>query len=188
MGLGSVFQKIADSNASGSGHNFKPGGYELIVKKMFIHEGFNGLFFISEHLIDKSWPVDPNDSPRASGTSVSFCSTLGNPKAKGSDFAEVKRYVLALLGYDENQVTNEQFAATMEELVGKEPRKDAKGNVIPAGEKVQAMRGKRIKTECWTKPQKGDPTKGFTRHAWEHVHQKPEDIAAARMALDKTGA
>lgn len=169
--MNSFFKKIAESKASGSGKNFVPGGYDLVVRKMFLHEGHGGTMFITNFKILKSWET-ADGKPHAAGGDVDFVVNLSNVNAQGSQFANVKRFILALFGYSEDEVSQDDFIKTLEELCGE------------AGEKAQPMRGARITAEVWNKPQKKDPTKSFTNHRWTHVPMSAADLEASRKVLD----
>lgn len=173
--MNSFFEKIAKSQASGSGKNFIPGCYdELQLKKMFLHEGHSGTMFIVNFKVLAS-SENSDGKPHAAGSNVDFIVNLSNVKAQGAQFSNVKRFVLALLGFEEDEVTQDDFVKSLHELVG------------PEGTKAQMMRGARIKCEVWTKPQKNDPNKSFTNHRWTHIAQTEADIAAGRKSLDGAG-
>jgi hypothetical protein len=150
----------------------------LTHKELKFHDGHGGQMFIAKHRIDASKKTEDKD-PLPAGGEVDFVVNLSNQKAQGSQYSNVKRYILALLGYEEDDVTNEDFSATMEELLGEE------------GVKAQPMRGKKINTEAWNKLKKSSKDKAvhsasdyFTNHRWTHVPQTNEEIAAGRAALD----
>jgi hypothetical protein len=178
MSKKSIFKKIADAKAAGAGRPFDPGKYKLTLQKLFIHEGFKGSTFIAELLIRESSSTGEVNRagkvevPLQAGVTGSFAVNLDNPNAKGSQFANVKRFILALLGEDEDVVTNEDFMESLENLCGEE------------GEKAQPLRGAAIELETFKKPKQSNPNEDFTHHRWTHVPMTEDELAAARAGLD----
>jgi hypothetical protein len=182
MSMKNIFKKIAESKATGTGQRFNPAGYELVVGKLWINEGFKGATFICEMVVRKSTSTGAVDRltgkpeiPLGEGSIGSFAVNLDNPKAKGSQYSNVKRFILGLIGADEAEVTNDQFIETLEELCGDKAVKD------------QPMRGKRVDLATFKTPKVGNPAEDFTNHQWSYVEQTEADIAAERAKLDQAG-
>lgn len=172
-----IFKKIAESKAAGAGRPFDPGKYKLTLQKLFIHEGFKGSTFIAELLVRESQSTGEVNRagkveiPLKEGVTGSFAVNLDNPNAKGSQYSNVKRFTLALLGEDEDAVTNEKFIELLEELAGE------------AGEKSQPLRGAHIELETFKKPKQSNANEDFTHHRWTHVPMTEAELKASRASL-----
>lgn len=181
MSKKSIFKKIAEAKAAGTGRPFNPAKYQLAVSKLWINEGFKGSTFICELMTlaaESTGAVDrltgKDEVPVPVGAIGSFAVNLDNANAKGSQFSNVKRFLLALLGEDEDAVTNEKFMELLEQLCGEE------------GEKAQPLRGHRIDLETFKKPKQSKPEEDFTHHRWTHVPMTGDELKAARAAMDKS--
>ncbi len=175
-----IFKKIAESKSNGTGRPLEPARYgKLAVSKCFIHEGFKGASFIAEFIVREMTPTGEIDRktgkpclPVEVGSMASFVVNLDNPNAKGAQFSNVKRFILALFGKEESEVSNEEFMDTLEDLCGE-------GTL-----ETQPVRGRLISCETFKKPKASKPEEDFTHHRWSHVSQTDEEILAERKALD----
>lgn len=183
-------EDLARARATGTGKYFTPGRYELVLTDLRVKRERSGRMFIAEHKILRSEATGELDRqgkpyiPPAAGSSVTFIVNLDNRNADGSQYSNVKRYLLHLLGGDEDATSDADFIALCKGLgigEGANPTEEAE---IRAAEKAQPMRGKFINTECWNKAQKKDPTKDYTNHKWQHVPQSAESVSAERAKLD----
>lgn len=162
-----ILRKIAEAKASGGGNITKDGKYTFAVNAMMIEAKFNGTMFIVEHYVKSAEAVEPDVEPNKPGT---ICSIVYNLDKNVSAPGNTKAYVLALFGYKEDEVTQDEFVATLGELCG------------PA----QPARGMLIRTETFRKPIQKGPNAGkpFTGHRWQHVEQTEDQIATERKYLD----
>jgi hypothetical protein len=183
MSKKSIFKKIVEAKANGTGRPFESGKYRLTLQKLFIHEGFKGSTFIAELLVRGSQATGEvnrhsgkPEIPVPAGTIGSFAVGLDNPNAKGAQFSNVKRFLLALLGENEDEVTNEKFLEMLEELCGDE------------GEKAQPLKGAYIDLETFKKPKQSNQNEDFTHHRWTHVPMDEAALSASRAALEKAAS
>jgi hypothetical protein len=180
MALKDMLKKVAGAAASGTGRPFEPGKYRLMLEKLFCLEGHKGTTFISEFRVLDSLSTGEVDRktgrpcmPVAAGSLGSFVVNLSNQNAQGAQFANVKRFILALLNADEGAVSEEDFLETLQDLCG------------PEGDAAQPRRGQIIELETFKKPKVRKPEEDFTHHRWTYVPQTDEQIAAQRAELDK---
>lgn len=168
----SLMARIAKAKTFAGGNIIKDGKYTFTVLRLFINNGHKGNCFIAEMRVDSAEQVNPKVVPNPVGSTASYVLNLDkNESAPGN----CKAYVLALLGAKEEEVSTDELAATIEELVD---------------EKTNPARGMRIKDETFSKIiQKGaNAGKDFTGHRWEYVPQTAEQIAKQRAELDAAEA
>lgn len=146
---------------------------------MWLKKGHKGLMFKTEFLVNASRDTEKDPKTGAVtpcnkvGTTCAEIQNLDSTTAQGSQFSNVKALILALLGFDEKEVTNDDFTKTLEELLG------------PAGEKAQPLRGIRVKCEAFWKEKRTKPGEFIVKKKWTHVGgQTEQSIAARRAELD----
>jgi hypothetical protein len=174
MSFDDIAKRISEAKTFEGGQYFTPGGYECVLTKMQVKDGYKGITFIAEHKILKSWVTEKDDKgadiqPSPAGSERSLVVSLSNPKTRDVAEGNVKAYILALLGFNADQVTPADFAKVFAELCGKE------------GFAAQPMRGKLVNTTAYTHQTKaGDD---IVVNRWKHVPQTAESIAEMRKAL-----
>ena len=181
MGINAqIAARIAGSKPSQSGNILRAGKYLLeILKIIYMSQGngvgqsFGGEMFIVEMQILEAVSTGElnrqNDPivPNAVGSVASYVINL--TKMKNGD-GDIKAFLMALL--------NEPAESITAEVIGS------------ACSDEQPFQYLKIRDEAWNKPQKGDPTKDFTRHRWESVIPTDVDlkIIAERKQTEKKQA
>jgi len=218
----SIFSQIAKAKASAGGTHIRDGAYEMTVKRLLIEKGFKGWAFKGEFLVDKATKVGTVDKdgnptnvePNAVGSS---CSMVCNFDKNESSWGNVKQFILALLGFEESQVADAEFAEAVEALVNidpkrvefkkqinpatggplvndgqfvytNEPERDEAGNAVLMA--VQPARGMKVKCDTYQRITKNGPNAGKigTYPKFARMEQNSEEIAARRQQLDSSGA
>lgn len=171
-----IFRKIGKAKASAGGNFIKDGDYLFAVRNVIVKDSDagSGIFFIVELdvLESKDDPnaVDNGVAVKANpvGSQASFVTEL---TANKSGAGNAKAFILGLLGYAEDEVTDEEVAQTLEDFTGK--GQPARGMLV----RDTTFR-KKIKTGA-------NAGKPFTTHKWQNVPQSDEEIAARRDGMDK---
>lgn len=176
MGFLKDLAQAASAAKSISGGNFiKAGRYTYIIKRCFVKNGHKGQCIIAELLVDKSERTLEIVAPNSVGATVSF---ILNRKTNESADGLLKAFILAVFGYEESEIDEEDMEKAIESMFG-----DA-----------NCTRGMLIENDTFEGViQKGkNAGMPITKNKWIHVAgQKPEDIKARRNKLDgidaKTG-
>jgi hypothetical protein len=179
-----LFKKIAGSQANNKSDNFRDGRGVAEIDELKYENLNDGATFIARVKILSSEPKDEFElakfepgkphqyvEPRIKAATNPPGSKLGwvqkTDKFKSAP-GNVKAFVLALLGFDEAEVSEDEFAETLEELVGKD--QPAKGMLISFDTYRQMTR---------TGANAGSIN---TYVSWAHVKQTEEEIKARRAA------
>lgn len=146
--MGNPFAGMNNTSTSKSGQYLKDGHYELDVTKCVYLDTDRNRAFIAEMRV-----TETNNDSCGVGAERSWYQGVND-----SFRAEVKGFCYALLGYDESNPEDEKF---LRENV------DAQSEAImnKALEFQWPTKAKRkVAVDVFTKPQKKDPTKVFTKH------------------------
>lgn len=195
-----LFGRISSAKSYQRGTRLEAGEYpSLTLVKLSIKEGQKGKkdseYGLAEFIVNESVATaeNPNPAPKGSKREVPF-----NFKDEwGYGLGRLKSFVMALLGISAvvpkalvtgDAVSEEDFDATLEDLMGKEKRTDGK----PSGHESQPMRGKSIagsggfawKDGVQQKTKKGEP---IVNYSWSFIAQDGDGVAAERKKLDAAG-
>jgi hypothetical protein len=156
-------KKVAEASANKSGTPLVDGNYLLTVVNLIVHDGYKGTSFIAEMVVDESSTAREGIRPNAPGTRASYVVNLTkNEMGPGN----AKSYILALLGKEESEISDEDFIEALQGLVTPD----------------QPARGPQLRDSTFFKNTKdGRP---FTGHNWSYVDQTEEEVAARRAEID----
>lgn len=175
-----LFLKIGGSSASLKEDVFRDGKGIVEIRELLCKRFFQGNTFVARSRVVNSAskgdlnPVDKTPVvPNAPGSSVGWPQMLDkHASAPGN----VKGFVLALIGFAENQVTTAQFAEALARLISKE----------------QPGRGMLIGYETYQQATRSGANIGKINTYVRWTHVKPSEgndkdsIAKRRAELDKT--
>jgi hypothetical protein len=169
-----ALEKIAGSKLSGGGNHVRDGEYLFTVKKLFGKQGHKGQSVVLELLVESAKGVgekNPDGSsvePNAVGT---HCSTTWNITKHDAAAGNVKSFVLAILGLQENQMTEAKYLEILAKVTD-----DA----------TNPLRGMRVRGVTYRTTIKSGPNanKPFVGMNWEKVTQAKEEVRARRAQLD----
>ena len=181
MGINAaIAQRIASSKMSSSGVNIRPGNYLFELQKLiYMPQGngqgqsFSGEMYIVELKVLESsstGELDRNGKPivpNAPGTMASYVINLTKMLNGGGD---IKAFLCGVLGEEESAITEDVIVSSVSD--------------------AQPFQYLRVKDQAWSKAQKGNPAKDFTRHRWEPVAMSDQDLLAIsqRREADKKAA
>jgi hypothetical protein len=169
-------EEAADADAAGKGNYFTDGEYRsLIVDKLKLHSGAEGVSFIMETLVEKAASVNEIDTH---GQSVS-CSPVGsrasvayNKTKHKAALPNIKMVAMAIAGVTEHDIARDQAAENARAQAANErPRKLfaewilKATNEDPARGKVNPYRGVRISGSSYRQKRKVQP-EGTPRKDW----------------------
>ena len=178
--MDALFAKIGASNASLKEDVFRDGRGVVEIRELLCKRFFKGNTFVARTKVvsstskgDKNPATGQAVEPNSPGSSVGWPQMLDqHASAPGN----VKAFVLALLGFREDQVTSPQFAEALEKLIGKE----------------QPGRGMLIGYETYQQATRTGTNAGRVNTYVRWTHISPENgnsaelIKARRAELDKT--
>lgn len=162
-----LLAKIAGAKASQGGNIIRDGKYDLVVTSLKVEPGEGGVFWKPEFIVRKCEAVQDDVKPNAVGTTChAICNFTTNKSAAGN----AKALVLAILGFTEDQVSNEEFSKALAEAVS-----DA-----------QPLRGMLVRAETYRrKIEKGKHSGEMGVYPkWIHIPMTPDEITASRKMLD----
>jgi hypothetical protein len=174
-----LFKKIANANASLKEDVFRDGKGVVVVRELICKSFFQGPTFVARTLVKESASKGDKNAqgqlvePNAPGSRVGWPQML---QKHASAPGNVKSFTLALLGYQEAQVSSDQFAEAFQRLVSKE----------------QPARGMLIGYETYQQATRSGPNAGKvnTYVKWIHIPptagNSPDEIAKRRAELDKS--
>lgn len=172
----SVYEKIASSKSTGGGNLIRDGRYRFVVKSLILDSKNSGDCFIAEFEVVESEKIFEDVEPNKPTSTCSYVVNLDGA-GKLSAPGNIKAFILALLGEDEDSVSEKELADITEELTSEN----------------QPARGMLIADETWRKfsrsgknanpDSKGRPPMVMNR--WSHVPQTKEEVAERRKHLDK---
>ncbi len=175
-----LFKRVGQAVSSGKGENFRDGKGVVVIRELICKKMNDGPTFVAATKVVSSaskGDVDPATKaavePNGVGSTPSWPQKLEKHK---SALGATKGFILALLGFADNQVTPDQFAEALGKLISKE--QPGRGMLIGYETYQQAIRsGANIgKVNTYVK--------------WIHVPvtggNDPKEIADRRAALDKT--
>lgn len=167
--LQAALKKIAQSKAAGGGNYILDGRYVFAVKNVILKEGHKGVSFITEFIVMEAQPAayevagkTPPHNPV--GSECSFIANMSKDSGPGN----IKAFVLALLGAKEEDVSAEDFEATLGDLIGKD--NPARGKIIG----------------CTTFRKTTQQGKDITLPNWSTLENADEDVAARRALIDQS--
>lgn len=170
-----VLEKIAKARASAGGNYIRDGKYRFLVHRLLLEDKFSGTCFIAELEVVSAEAQFPDITPNQPGTMASYAVNLdGNGKQSAP--GNIKAFVLALLGFEENEVSDGDVAEALDGLTS-----DA-----------QPGRGMYIDTETWRKQARSGKNaeldeKGrgkLLMNSWAHVEQTEAEVAERRKQID----
>lgn len=172
-----VFQKIANSRASGGGNYIRQGKGRLIVKSLTLPTLYGGDTFIAEFMVKNSESIPGATDNKTgkpefanpSGTTVSYVQQLDKFESAPGN---VKGFILKLDGSDDDG----DFAGLLKTYVNEDPKAGA----------VNPAKGFEIDYETFLGSVKKGANAGkpITLVRWSHVDVTPEQVAANIAALD----
>jgi hypothetical protein len=170
-----ALRKIAQSKASGGGNYVRDGEYLFLIRKMFGIKAYKGNTIILELTVVESKPsgeLDANGQPIAPNPPGSHASLVWKID-EHPDVApkNVKGAVLGILGYTEDQMTEDQYEALLDKVLD---------------EKVNPLRGMYVRASTYVRfSKKGNR---LVLPNWEKVTQTKEEVKARRAQLDGSDA
>lgn len=188
-----LFQKIGAAQANNKGENFRAGKGRVVIEEIIADKMNEGNTVVvkckvlsSSNKGDRARKHPKEDvpsgdliEPNAVGSHPSWPQLIDKHKSAAGN---VKTFVLQLLGFNEKDVTSQQFAETMAELSDKSDNKTRQR---------QPGRGFVIDYETYDQKVKSGATAGEWRTyvRWIHVGKdagnSKEEIATRRAELDK---
>ena len=168
-----IYDEIAKSKTSGGGNSIRDGVYLLSVKSFKLDEKYSGLIAITEFEVIESAPMEQDVDPNPVGSSCDWVLNLsggkGGAKAASAAKSNLKALVLALGGFAEGDVTDEEVAEMVEDFA-----------------ENGAMVGMKIRDETYRKTIQSGAREGqqMTCHKWIHVPQTKEEIEAEKARLN----
>lgn len=164
-----ILEAIAKSKASKGGNFIRAGKYLFEIQNVSAEKCFGGDMFIVEFVVLEAVKTGEKDragkeiEPNPVGSSCSYVVNLGKVAGPGN----AKSFAMALFDEPEEAITVE----ALEELCAPASF-DKDGN--PVG---QPCRFLQLRDEAFNRAQRGDASKDFTKHRWEHVAPTPEFLA-----------
>jgi hypothetical protein len=132
-----IFKKVAKAKATAGGNYIRDGKGRLILDKMKVdYSDTNGHVFIAEFVVESSTKVPVTSlktgekldiEPNPPGSTCSIVHKLDKQLAAAGN---MKAFVLTLLGYDESQVSDTEFAETLEESCPEQGETPLRGMAI----------------------------------------------------------
>jgi len=178
--MNELFDKIAKSNASLKEDVFRDGKGVVLIRELICKKFFKGNTFVARTKIlsssskgDKDPKTGAAIEPNGPGSCVGWPQLIDQ---HASAAGNVKAHTLALLGFNEGQVTSEQFAEAFGRLISKE----------------QPARGMLIGYETYQQATRTGVNAGRvnTYVRWIHVPpsagNSPAEIKSRREELDKS--
>lgn len=168
-----ILEAIAKSKANKGGNHIRPGRYLFEVQEVTAQKCFGGNMFIVELLVLEAQKTGEKDrkgneyEPNAVGSTCSLVVNLDQVSGPGN----AKAFAMAVFDEPEEGITVE----ALEELCSPKGF-DKEGQ--PTG---QPCRFLQIRDEAFVVPQRGDPSKDFTKHRWEHVAPTAEFLAEVKQ-------
>ena len=170
----SIFAKIAAAKASSKGDYIKGGrGQAVVLMCQGKETGANSVptfiaevkILTSEQKLDQMFEGKQTQAP-ATGSVYGWVQQFDKKPAEGA----TKAFILKLLGFQESEVTGDEFIQTMEQLVGS----------------AQPARGMLINFDTYEHTTKDKRKMMLVR--WDHVVEgnDKDSIAKRRAELDKT--
>ena len=183
-----LLMKIATAQATANRRpNIRDGEYLFEVRQLLSEQKRKGHCFIIELGVIEAKPsADPHRPGIEPNPVGSICGNVVNLDTNDSAPRNVKRFVLGLLGFDEETMTHEdgspmtadekvaEVMATYADLVA--PNQPARGMLV---------RGITFHSIIKTGPNAGKPFVGCN---WEYVPDQTDDMIAARRKLIDSGA
>ena len=178
--MNELFDKIANSHASLKEDVFRDGKGVVLIRELICKRFFKGNTFVARTKVVSSaskGDKNPKDGTPIEPNGPNSC--VGWPQLldqHASAPGNVKAFTLALLGFQEANVTSAQFAEAFERLIGKD----------------QPSRGMLIGYETYQQATRTGQNAGRvnTYVRWVHVPpsagNSPDEIKARRAELDKT--
>lgn len=169
-----LLAKIANAKSTGGGVYMKPGQYILEVENVLLEEKYGGTMVICEFLVREAIDSGERDSSNGQvieankvGTRCSVVDNISKPGAAGDAAAgNVKAFACALFGEDVNNVSPQDFIASLEAITAKD----------------QPARGMLIGCSAFTKPKKTKPGEFLVAKRWTTIENADADVAARRAA------
>lgn len=119
-------KKIANAKVSGAGNRITDGDYVLMVKQIICEQKYKGTFYIPEFEVVESAKTHPTVEPNVKGSDCSCAFDIEAAGAKGEAArSNAKQFVCALLGLDEEKVSEADFIAKAGEYAGGKGTPDA---------------------------------------------------------------
>lgn len=164
-----ILNQIAGANATAGGNFIRDGEYLYTIKSTIIQKGHTGVCWIAELRVDEARQTEKDVEPNPVGSIVSMiCNFTKHVAAPGN----AKAYVLAAVGNKENEVTQEQMAAMLQQ-------------VVSSG---QPLCGVQIRNSTYRKMTRDNKTR-LTLNRFEHVpNQSAQDIAGRRREIEEGAA
>lgn len=161
-----ILNQIAGANATAGGNFIRDGAYLYTIKSTIIQKGHTGVCWIAELRVDEAKQTEKDVEPNPVGSIVSMiCNFTKHVAAPGN----AKAYVLAAVGNKENEVTQEQMAAMLQQ-------------VVSSG---QPLCGVQIRNSTYRKMTRDNKTR-LTLNRFEHVpNQSAQDIAGRRREIEE---
>lgn len=176
-----MLKKIAAAKATGGGRRYTDGKYLLEVLETKWKEGFKGESFIVKVNVKESEPnlepdfLEDNGKPAAAPLAPGFTFDVVSNLTKNDMAAgNVKAYILALFGADENTTSDDEVIAAMKQVCA--PGQPARGMLI----RMETYR-RRIQSGA-------NVGKWFIGANWYNVPQTPEEISARRKVQESSTA
>jgi hypothetical protein len=174
-----ILMRIAKAQASNGGNYIRDGIYTFCVAKIILDQKQNGNMFIVEFKVLESQNIpgivdEKTGKPVLANPVGTMCSMALNLDTNKSAVGNAKAFVLALLGEDEANVTDEEFEEALGHLIDKD----------------QPARGMKIANETFRKAIKGGANAGkpYVGNRWQNIDETAEQIAARRAWLDGVDA
>lgn len=168
MGL---WDDVAKAKPTEGGVYFEPGEYLCVVEKLLFKNGFKGESIIAEHEVIESKQIEHDAKPALPGSRRNIVRNMSNLKSREMARGEIKSYILALFGMTAEQVTDDEFAATLKDLF--------EGPAV----KSQPLRGKLVRIVATTQTSKNGEK--YVNRRYFPVEQTPESVAEYRAKLDR---
>lgn len=170
----SVFERIAESRASGGGTQITDGKYSFTIVNLLMEKKYTGTCFIAELLVNSSEAIFDDVTPNKPGTRCSYVVNLDGA-GKLSAPGNIKAFVLAVMGETEGESTPEDLEKTLRLMTG--PEQLARGIIIESTTyRKYARAGKNAAPDA-----KGRPP--MVMQSWRHVPQTDTEVKKRRAEL-----
>lgn len=156
-----ITKRIGSAETFKNSPNVNPGRYTFEIVKLECAPKTNGHFFIAELKVVDAQPVEVGATPNSQNSVAAYKVKLDKP----ASFGNVKAFFQGL--FDDAGDDGQAFGDAIDAACGPN----------------QPYTGWKIKDVAFSKPQKADPTKSFTHHAWEHVAPTAEQLEATKSKL-----